>query len=303
MKKNIREPRTDKEYDALGTVVRNRMHKNYVKVEKDSAGRKVNAFYFDNKDSAKLNEWLAYEYDDADHIVKKAHYGSGSYNKNDSANLQYWHTYEYDSAGRILKDTYHSKHGSSLQKSYAYVFSADDRWTYTYSYASDPAKGKSASRMHREEQNLWTHDLIWYDKDDSIFNIKTDYYQYNAQGQLIESGKMNYGSGNSYAANQMILDRKLKGVREVAYRYEYDTLGKVHRILNDGNVLVYIYNSKNQVHQAIYHFDKPYPGDSKMSLYVKYEYDANGLLIREIYERPSYEPPEVINYEYWPCIK
>jgi hypothetical protein len=75
----------------------------------------------------------------------------------------------------------------------------------------------------------------------------------------------------------MQLDRKLEEEKEYTSNvvYNYDSLNRITWVYYAGSKTFYMYNDKNQ------RTEMSRPNESK-PLVVKYEYDANGLLIREV---------------------
>ncbi|MDQ3140919.1 MAG: hypothetical protein M3Q56_01590 [Bacteroidota bacterium] len=272
-------PRVER-YDRNGNLIIEEDLPSYKKsYEYDFVGHVTRIYFYDAKDTSKIEQWRLIEYDSAGRVTSEAYF--------DSNNVQYH-----------KRVTSYKKDGQYLSISVSDCFSPAEKPTIRYERISPIDNNRCILTDH-----------ISYDKHDSIKEIRTSYAKYDTIGRLIENGHIDYSFGafvfgnanpelhifdhnNQQCYFQMILNRKFEGIKRPEIQYTYDSLGKISDVIENEQHFHYAYNNLGQLIQVNFI-------QSEHNITQKFEYNMNGLLIHEQLIDPFSEIHREYIYEYF----
>lgn len=251
----------------------------------------------------------SYEYDLVGHLTKIYFYDA-----KDTSKIEHWRIIEYDTAGRVTSDAFFDSKNVLYHKRVTSYKKENQYLCILVSDGFSPAEKPTIScqRISPIDNNRCVlADYIRYDKDDSIKEIRTSYAKYDSIGRLIENGHIDYSIGAFVFGNanpelhifdhnnqqryfQMILDRKFEGINRPYIQYTYDSLGKISDVLEGRRHFHYAYNNLGQLIQVNF-----IQFEYNDNVTQKFEYNMNGLLIREQLIDPFYELYQEYIYEYF----
>jgi hypothetical protein len=103
----------------------------------------------------------------------------------DTSKVTLWNEYENDSLGNHIKTTSHTPDGKAhVDEVITSRHDGKYDWHFSTRYNGFDTI-KSATRSCYESKSLWMVDYIYYDKNDSIKEIKTYFSDYDSLGRLV----------------------------------------------------------------------------------------------------------------------
>lgn len=165
--------------------------------------------------------------------------------------------YDYNADGYLIKETVFDGETAYIERVYTYTFNDDGSYSrsceYTDLYADDT---DTAYAEFDASGNMTYHEST---------DGNTYYYEYNAEGLLIHSYRIN---------------SRGKTLNDLTY--EYDENGNlIRQIRDDGGYELYFYDENNKhIHTDTFFADGS-QGDETEECYWEYEYDEAGRLITE----------------------